>query len=103
MPRNDNLKKFMPFSDKMIICEQCSHEFLFSVGEQKFFAAKGFNHPKLCVACKQTIKTTKARRLIITECALCSIQFEIPYKPDKNNDLNCLNCFEKQTPTDSVS
>ena len=43
----------MEYSDKVLKCADCSAEFIFTAGEQMFFADKGFkNEPKRCKACK---------------------------------------------------
>lgn len=43
--------------DKTIVCVNCGKEFVWTVGEQEFYAQKGFtNEPKRCKEC------AKARR-----------------------------------------
>ena len=43
----------MEFHDKVLKCSECGAEFVFTAGEQMFFADKGFkNEPKRCKACK---------------------------------------------------
>ena len=45
------------YEDKNLVCEECSKEFVFSAGEQEFYAQKGLvNIPKRCPECR------KARR-----------------------------------------
>jgi CxxC-x17-CxxC domain-containing protein len=47
----------MSYEDKTLTCVQCRKEFVFSAGEQAFYAEKGFSSPpKRCKACR------KARR-----------------------------------------
>ena len=47
----------MSFSDKSIQCSDCGTTFVFSAGEQEFFASKGFtNEPKRCPQCRQAKK-----------------------------------------------
>jgi hypothetical protein len=38
---------------------QCEKEFVFSVGEQKFFTEKGFTPPKRCKPCRDAKKAEK--------------------------------------------
>ncbi len=39
----------MEYHDKVLKCSECSQEFVFTAGEQMFFADKGFkNEPKRC-------------------------------------------------------
>ena len=43
----------MEFQDKSLRCVDCSNEFIWTAGEQQFFADKNFkNEPKRCKACK---------------------------------------------------
>jgi Probable zinc-ribbon domain len=43
----------MEYHDRVLKCSECSAEFVFTAGEQMFFADKGFkNEPKRCKACK---------------------------------------------------
>ena len=43
----------MEFQDKTLICVDCGTEFIWTAGEQLFFADKNFkNEPKRCKSCK---------------------------------------------------
>ena len=43
--------------DKKIMCKDCGDEFTFTVGEQEFFAEKGFeNEPLRCADCRRARK-----------------------------------------------
>ena len=43
----------MEYHDRVLKCSECSAEFVFTAGEQMFFADKGFkNEPKRCKGCK---------------------------------------------------
>ena len=52
------------FEDKTLKCEDCGQDFIFTAGEQEFYAEKGFqNEPKRCKACRDNRKNaTKANR-----------------------------------------
>ena len=40
------------YEDKTLICKDCHKEFVFTAGEQEFYAEKGFvNEPQRCKAC----------------------------------------------------
>lgn len=44
--------------DKIITCKDCGTEFTFTVGEQEFYAQKGFeNDPVRCKECRIAKKT----------------------------------------------
>jgi DNA-directed RNA polymerase subunit RPC12/RpoP len=43
----------MEFQDRILRCVDCGTEFIWTAGEQQFFADKNFkNEPKRCKACK---------------------------------------------------
>jgi hypothetical protein len=47
--------------DRILICEDCGSEFVFTAGEQEFYKEKGFdNEPKRCKECRD--KKKMARR-----------------------------------------
>jgi hypothetical protein len=42
----------MPFVDKTLHCLDCGKEFVFTTGEQEFYAMKGWNEPVRCKHCR---------------------------------------------------
>lgn len=50
----------MEYQEKIIVCVDCSHEFTFSIGEQKFFYGKmpPLAEPKRCKECRKRRKLT---------------------------------------------
>lgn len=43
--------------DKTLVCKDCGAEFTFTVGEQQFYAEKGFtNEPQRCPDCRKARK-----------------------------------------------
>ena len=45
------------YEDKTLICKECGAEFVFTAGEQEFYAEKGFtNEPQRCKACRDARK-----------------------------------------------
>jgi len=46
--------------DKTLVCKDCGAEFTFTVGEQEFYAEKGFtNEPQRCKACRDARKAQR--------------------------------------------
>lgn len=44
-------------NDKTLVCVDCGAEFVFTAGEQEFYAEKGFtNEPKRCPDCRRAKK-----------------------------------------------
>ena len=49
------------FQDKTLVCKDCGKEFVFTAGEQEFYAEKGFqNEPVRCKDCRSSRKTTRS-------------------------------------------
>lgn len=48
--------------DKIIVCRDCSEEFVFTTGEQEFYKEKGFdNEPVRCPKCRRARKENRNR------------------------------------------
>jgi CxxC-x17-CxxC domain-containing protein len=47
----------MSYADKTLTCRDCGSPFVFTAGEQEFYAQKGFmNEPTRCPSCRQARK-----------------------------------------------
>mgnify|MGYP002451461136 CR=1 FL=1 len=45
------------YEDKTLVCKECGNEFVFTAGEQEFYAERGFqNEPQRCKACRDARK-----------------------------------------------
>lgn len=52
----------MSFEDRTLICRDCGVEFVFTAGEQEFYAQKGFlNDPVRCPECRKARKQAQSR------------------------------------------
>ena len=52
----------MSYADKTITCRDCGTDFVFTAGEQEFYAQKGFtNEPTRCPSCRQARKAGGGR------------------------------------------
>ncbi len=50
----------MEYKDKTLVCKDCGAEFVFTAGEQEFYAQKGFtNEPQRCKACRDAKKAQR--------------------------------------------
>ncbi len=53
----------MAFADIPIVCVDCGKEFIFTAGEQEFYAQKGFLHnPVRCPECRRARKQAMNKR-----------------------------------------
>ncbi len=95
------------FVDRLLTCSDCGGEFIFTAGEQLFFADKQFkNDPKRCKPCKSRraglagkpasgpaaagISRTETR----TECSECGVETTVPFKPTQGRPVLCRQCFQ---------
>lgn len=48
------------YKDETLVCKDCGKEFVFTAGEQEFYAEKGFqNKPQRCKDCRIAHKSSK--------------------------------------------
>ena len=47
-------------ADKTLVCKDCGADFVFTEGEQEFYAEKGFdNEPQRCPDCRKARKAAR--------------------------------------------
>lgn len=84
------------FEDKTLICKECGEEFVFTAGEQEFYAEKGFqNEPQRCKKCRDARKNAgrAPREMFTATCARCGGEAKVPFKPTEGRDVFCSECF----------
>ena len=62
------------YQDKTLVCRDCGAEFVFTAGEQEFYAERGFqNEPQRCKACRDARKQASRgpREYFTAVCAAC--------------------------------
>lgn len=84
--------------DKTLICKDCGAEFIFTAGEQDFYAEKGFtNEPQRCKPCRNSRKNGGVQREMFTAiCASCGNEARVPFQPRDDRPVYCSDCFSKQ-------
>jgi CxxC-x17-CxxC domain-containing protein len=121
----------MSYADKTIACRDCGTDFVFTAGEQEFYAQKGFtNEPTRCPACRQQRKASGggrsggygdrdsygsrsggggyssgggAREMHTTTCASCGKEAQVPFVPRGDKPVYCSDCFQQQRRSSSSS
>jgi CxxC-x17-CxxC domain-containing protein len=94
----------MEYHDKVLKCADCGAEFVFTAGEQMFFADKGFkNEPKRCKACKgsraqgnASVSGNSQRVETKTVCSQCGKETTVPFKPTQGRPVYCRECFQQR-------
>jgi len=98
----------MEYHDKVLKCSDCGAEFVFTAGEQMFFADKDFkNEPKRCKGCKVTrvqgsngsgngagagVQRVETK----TVCSQCGKETTVPFKPTQGRPVYCRECFQQR-------
>ena len=104
----------MSFQDRELTCRDCGGSFVFTSGEQEFYASKGLQHdPVRCPGCRQTRKAMRPedrddtpsygvfvsyggrtpRQLHVATCAECKQTTEVPFMPRGDRPVFCSNCY----------
>ena len=116
----------MSYADKTLACRDCGNEFIFTAGEQEFYAQKGFtNEPTRCPSCRQARKAGGSRggygrdsyddrdsygrrdgyssgygrgerELHSATCASCGKEAQVPFVPRGDKPVYCSDCFRQQ-------
>ena len=99
------------FEDKMINCNDCGKDFIWTVGEQVFFRDKGLqNPPKRCKPCKQAknerieavmaaqASGVKQKIEVAVHCANCNEYTTVPFYPSQGRPVYCRTCFLAMNP-----
>jgi CxxC-x17-CxxC domain-containing protein len=84
------------YQDKTLICKDCGREFIWTAGEQEFYAEKGFsNEPQRCKECRDARKkgSKEPHEMYDAVCSACGKQCKVPFKPTSNRPVYCSECF----------
>jgi CxxC-x17-CxxC domain-containing protein len=102
--------------DQSIQCVDCGEQFLFTAGEQAFYASKGLtNAPTRCKQCREARKQQRsdaprgprgaggparggAREMHSTTCADCGAETQVPFVPVASRPVYCKDCYEAHRP-----
>jgi CxxC-x17-CxxC domain-containing protein len=94
----------MEFQDRTLRCVDCGAEFVWTAGEQQFYADKNFkNEPKRCRPCKGkrasrpvTGGNGRERVETSTTCSACGKATTVPFKPTQGRPVFCKECFQSR-------
>jgi CxxC-x17-CxxC domain-containing protein len=107
--------------DQIIKCADCGTEFLFTAGEQTFYASKGLTHaPTRCRNCRDARRTNRseggggggrsygpprssgapggAKTLYDAVCDNCGAATQVPFPPTAGRPVYCRDCFQSKKP-----
>jgi len=84
------------FQDQNLTCKDCGNQFVWTAGEQQFYAQKGFtNAPFRCPDCRNKRKDERRSSRVMTKitCSKCGKEDEVPFVPRKGTGVLCRECF----------
>lgn len=87
------------FEDETLVCVECGKEFIFSAGEQAFYAEKGYtNKPKRCKACRDAKKNAgkPERQYFYATCDECGGEAKLTFEPTPGKKVYCSACWDKR-------
>jgi CxxC-x17-CxxC domain-containing protein len=113
----------LSYADRILTCRDCGQGFTFTVGEQEFFAAKGFeNEPSRCPDCRAVRKASRGegggsygggyssggygrqeRQMYSATCSTCGQEARVPFQPRGDKPVYCSDCFRSRQPSYSGS
>lgn len=102
----------MAMQDRSIVCRDCGRDFVFTAGEQEFYASKGLQHdPVRCPDCRNARKNSRTapeatsgytnyrgaasfggrtpRQFHPAACAMCGDTIEVPFLPRGDRPVFC--------------
>ncbi len=101
-------------TDQTLYCRDCNQEFVFTVGEQEFYASRGLtNSPSRCPECRAARKgqshgssgydrqgsgygSREPRQMYTATCASCGNEAQVPFQPRDDRPVYCSDCFQSQ-------
>ena len=101
--------------DRRIRCVDCGEEFLFTAGEQAYYAARGLTKtPTRCKRCRELRKQQRGtgapgpaagapraggtREMHAAVCADCGAETRVPFAPVPGRPVYCRACYESHRP-----
>jgi CxxC-x17-CxxC domain-containing protein len=92
----------MEYQDRSLVCIECHQPFVWTAGEQQFYAERNFrNEPKRCKACKtkrnsRTHSGSRERVETTAVCSQCGKETTVPFKPTQGRPVYCKECYQNR-------
>ncbi len=97
----------MTYQDQHLTCRECGSAFVFTAGEQEFFASRGLqNTPSRCPSCRTARRagggssagagggfSRPARQMTDVVCSSCGKPTQVPFVPRGDKPVYCSDCF----------
>jgi CxxC-x17-CxxC domain-containing protein len=101
-------------ADSTLTCRDCGQTFVFTAGEQDFYASRGYSEPGRCPDCRAARKAERDggssdggygasygggrrdREMFDVTCSSCGQPAQVPFQPSGDKPVYCSSCFEKR-------
>jgi CxxC-x17-CxxC domain-containing protein len=88
------------FAERTLNCRECGVDFVFTAGEQAFFAEKGLlNEPQRCPGCRAARRRERSGSMVrethAVVCAQCGTNTTVPFLPRLDRPVYCSSCFDQ--------
>jgi CxxC-x17-CxxC domain-containing protein len=103
----------LSYQDKTLACRDCGQEFVWTAGEQEFYAQRGLvNQPGRCPDCRRARKSQQGgggyagggysagggyerapRQMYPAVCSECGKETQVPFQPRGDKPVYCSECF----------
>jgi CxxC-x17-CxxC domain-containing protein len=91
------------YQDQTLQCRDCGNDFIWTSGEQAFYASKNLqNMPARCPSCRTAHRQARSsgassprtREFFPAVCDRCGSQTQVPFMPRDDRPVYCSNCFD---------
>ena len=115
----------MSYQDRTLTCVDCGQPFIWTAGEQEFYAQRGLtNEPRRCPDCRRARKSQQGgggggyasgggygggggyssgggydrpqRQMYPATCSECGKETQVPFQPRGDKPVYCSDCFAQQ-------
>jgi CxxC-x17-CxxC domain-containing protein len=102
--------------DTTLTCRDCGQAFIFTSGEQEFYASRGYSEPGRCPDCRAARKAERdgggggygsygggggygsrgPREMFSATCSSCGKEAQVPFQPRGDKPVYCSECFQQR-------
>jgi CxxC-x17-CxxC domain-containing protein len=92
------------YRDKVLQCRDCGTDFVWTAGEQAFYASKNLvNQPSRCPSCRAAARAarnaggatgSRPREFFPAVCDRCGVQTQVPFLPRNDRPVYCSSCYD---------
>jgi len=94
------------YQDQTLQCRDCGVEFIWTSGEQAFYASKNpANQPSRCPSCRARARAAReaggvpgiarTREFFPVVCDRCGVQTQVPFQPRSDRPVYCSSCYDE--------